>query len=144
MRQVKLKPSHLCLVSRHGQEIMADPFIPRARQALRIDDRELARRLGVTVGCLRRWNRAGPPRYAHLALTALIAGLDPDWVVFSTIDDRDREIHPAAALRGRPPVAPLARAAAALAGDLARPAMRARSPAIQARVPKMPATRAGT
>lgn len=49
-----------------------------------------------------------------------------------------------AALRGRPPLAPLERAAAAFAGDLTRPATRANSRAIQARVPKTPATRAGT
>jgi len=43
-----------------------------------------------------------------------------------------------------PPLAPLARAAAAFVGDFVRPARRANSLAIQARVPKMPETSAGT
>ena len=50
----------------------------------------------------------------------------------------------AAVFRGRPPLAPLARAAAAFVGDFVRPARRANSLAIQARVPKMPETSAGT
>ncbi len=49
-----------------------------------------------------------------------------------------------AALRGRPPLAPLEREAAAFLGDLVRPARRASSRAIQARLPKMPLTSAGT
>jgi hypothetical protein len=39
----------------------------------------LARRLEVSVGCLRSWRRDAP-RYARLALCALIAGVDPDLV----------------------------------------------------------------
>ena len=49
-----------------------------------------------------------------------------------------------ACLRGRPPLAPLAREAAALAGEVALPAVRAHSLAIQSRVPNTPATKAGT
>jgi len=41
-----------------------------------------------------------------------------------------------AAFRGRPPFDPFLRAAAALAGDLACPALRASAFAIQSRVPK--------
>ena len=52
--------------------------------------------------------------------------------------------HPRAALRGRPPFAPFARDATAFAAEVFRPAMRASSRAIQAFVPKIPATRAGT
>ena len=48
------------------------------------------------------------------------------------------QLHPA--LRGRPPFAPFARAAAALAGEVARPARRASS-LIQARVPNTPFSR---
>ena len=33
--------------------------------------------LEVSVGCLRAWKRKGAPRYARLALSALIAGLAP-------------------------------------------------------------------
>ena len=51
---------------------------------------------------------------------------------------------PVAALRGRPPLAPLDRAAAAFLDDLVRPARRASSRAIQARLPKMPWTSPGT
>lgn len=47
-------------------------------------------------------------------------------------------------IRGRPPFAPFARAAAALAGDVELPAWRASALAIQLRVPNTPATRAGT
>ena len=46
--------------------------------------------------------------------------------------------------RGRPPFAPFARAAAALAGEVARPARRARALTIQSCVPNTPATSAGT
>ncbi len=49
-----------------------------------------------------------------------------------------------ARLRGRPPLAPFERAAAALAGEVAWPARRASSRVIQARVPKTPDTSAGT
>jgi hypothetical protein len=58
--------------------------------------------------------------------------------------DLGRVHQPCAGLRGRPPFAPFARAAAAFAGEVAWPAMRASSRAIQAREPKMPDTSAGT
>ena len=51
---------------------------------------------------------------------------------------------PVRLLRGRPPFAPFARDAAVLVGEVARPAVRAHSLAIQSRVPNTPATRAGT
>src|SRR5262249_28285744 len=46
--------------------------------------------------------------------------------------------------RGRPPLRPLGRAAAALAGDFDCPARRASSDAIQARVPNTPISSPGT
>lgn len=49
-----------------------------------------------------------------------------------------------APLRGRPPLAPFARAAADFAGDFTRPATRASSRVIHERVPKIPDTSAGT
>jgi hypothetical protein len=52
--------------------------------------------------------------------------------------------YPRADLRGRPPFAPFNRAAATLAGDFVRLAMRASWLAIHLRVPKMPDTKAGT
>lgn len=55
-----------------------------------------------------------------------------------------RSAHCEARLRGRPPFAPFARAAAALAGDVFRPACLAMALLIQSLVPKTPATRAGT
>ena len=45
--------------------------------------------------------------------------------------------------RGRPPFAPFARAAVAFDGEVLLPATRAKSRAIQAFVPKIPATSAG-
>ena len=49
-----------------------------------------------------------------------------------------------ATFRGRPPILPFAREAAALAGDLACPARRASAFSIQRLVPKTPETNAGT
>jgi hypothetical protein len=43
----------------------------------------LARNLGVTVGCLRSWDRKGAPRYVQLALCALIAGIEPEAIEFT-------------------------------------------------------------
>lgn len=59
---------------------MSDKVIQLARKRLGVTDRELARQLEVTVGCLRSWDRKGAPRYAQLALMALIAGLVPEAV----------------------------------------------------------------
>ena len=57
---------------------MPDKTIQLARRQLSLDNRELARQLGVTEGCLRSWDRKGAPRYAKLALMALMAGLVPE------------------------------------------------------------------
>ena len=59
---------------------MPDMMIQHARTRLGVTDRELARRLGVTLGRLRSWDRKGAPRYAQLALMALAAGLVPETV----------------------------------------------------------------
>ncbi len=58
--------------------LMPDPLICLARTQLGVPDSELARRPGAAVGCLRSWRRKGAPRYARLALCALIVGLDPE------------------------------------------------------------------
>ena len=58
--------------------LMPDRLICLARTQLDVPDSELAQRLGVSVGCLRSWSRKGAPRYARLALCALIVGLDPE------------------------------------------------------------------
>jgi hypothetical protein len=57
--------------------LMPDPLICLARTQLGVPDSELARRLGAAVGCSRSWRRKGAPRYARLALCALIVGLNP-------------------------------------------------------------------
>jgi transposase-like protein len=49
--------------------------------ALEIDDRELARRLGVSTSTLRYWDRKYAPAYVRLALAALVAGLELDQVL---------------------------------------------------------------
>jgi DNA-binding transcriptional regulator YiaG len=56
-------------------------IVKRAAAALQIEDRELARRLGVTTGTLRHWDRKYAPAYVRLALAALVAGIDPDQVL---------------------------------------------------------------
>jgi len=58
---------------------MIGTLIRMARERLQLDEKALARRLEVSVGCLRSWRRESPP-YAKLALCALIAGLDPEVV----------------------------------------------------------------
>jgi hypothetical protein len=57
---------------------MPDRFVRLARIRLDMTDLDLARKLGVTVGCLRSWDRKGAPRYVQLALCALIAGIEPE------------------------------------------------------------------
>ena len=57
---------------------MPDKTIQPARRQLGLAHRELARQLGVNEGCLRSWDRKGAPRYAKLALMALMAGLVPE------------------------------------------------------------------
>lgn len=52
-----------------------------ACEAIGVDENELARRLGVTAGCLRAWKRNGIPAYGRWALSALVAGLDPSEVL---------------------------------------------------------------
>jgi hypothetical protein len=56
-------------------------IVKTAAAALQIDDRELARRLGVSTGTLRHWDRKYAPAYVRLALAALVAGLEPDQVL---------------------------------------------------------------
>jgi hypothetical protein len=58
---------------------MTEALLRIACDRLQIDENALARRLGVSVGCLRSWRREAPP-YARLALSALIAGLDPEMI----------------------------------------------------------------
>ena len=59
---------------------MPDRFVRLARTRLDVTGLDLARNLGVTVGCLRTWDRKGAPRYVQLALCALIAGIEPEVV----------------------------------------------------------------
>jgi hypothetical protein len=49
-----------------------------ARSRLQMSNLELARKLEISAGCVRSWDRHGAPRYARLAVAALIAGVDPD------------------------------------------------------------------
>jgi transcriptional regulator with XRE-family HTH domain len=56
-------------------------IVKTAAAALQIDDRELARRLGVSTGTLRHWDRKYAPAYVRFALAALVAGIDPDHVL---------------------------------------------------------------
>ena len=42
---------------------MPDHFVRLARTRLDVTDLDLARKLGVTAGCLRSWDRKGAPRY---------------------------------------------------------------------------------
>jgi hypothetical protein len=49
----------------------------RTAAALNVEDLALARRLGISLGALRSWNKQ-PPEYARLALAALVVGIDPD------------------------------------------------------------------
>ena len=45
---------------------MLYPFVDLVRTRLDVTDLDLARNLGVTVGCLRTWDRKGAPRYVPL------------------------------------------------------------------------------
>jgi hypothetical protein len=58
---------------------MTEPLIQLACERLQLDEGALARKLEISSGCLRSW-REKTPRYAQLALAALIAGLDVDLV----------------------------------------------------------------
>jgi hypothetical protein len=58
---------------------MTEPLIQLACERLQIDEGALARKLEISSGCLRSWRRK-TPRYAQLALAALIAGLDVEMV----------------------------------------------------------------
>jgi hypothetical protein len=55
---------------------MPDCFVQLAQTRLDATDLDLALNLGVTVGCLRSWDRKGAPRYGQLALCAMIAGIE--------------------------------------------------------------------
>ena len=57
---------------------MTEHLIQLARERLQENETMLARRLEVSVGCLRNWSRRGAPRYARLALAALISNIDPN------------------------------------------------------------------
>jgi len=59
---------------------MPDRFVRLARTRLDVTNLDLARNLGVTVGCLRSWDRKGAPRYVQLALCALIARIEREAV----------------------------------------------------------------
>jgi hypothetical protein len=73
---------------------MPNHFIRLARTRLDATDLDLARNLGVTVGCLRSWDRNGAPRYVQLALCALIAGIEPEAFERSpSLPPRDRKAH---------------------------------------------------
>jgi|HubBroStandDraft_3_1064219.scaffolds.fasta_scaffold168493_2 DNA-binding transcriptional regulator YiaG len=73
---------------------MPDRFVRLARTRLDLTDLDLARKLGVTVGCLRSWDRKGAPRYVQLALCALIAGVEPEAVEGSpTLAARNPKAH---------------------------------------------------
>ena len=73
---------------------MPDRFVRLARTRLDVTNLDLARNLGVTVGCLRSWDRKGAPRYVQLALCALIAGIEPEAVERSpTLAARNRKAH---------------------------------------------------
>ena len=115
---------------------------PRNAEAARREtsSREAIERVTIVipVSIDRRPARNRPAAHPPRTNRAFWAGVDERDFVRQVI------VQAFAALRGRPPLAPLERAAAAFAGDLARPATRANSRAIQARVPKTPATRAGT
>jgi hypothetical protein len=58
---------------------MTVPLVRLACDRLQLDERRLARRLGITLGCLRSWE-VEEPAYARLALSALIVGLDSELV----------------------------------------------------------------
>src|ERR1700690_80719 len=47
-------------------------LIRRARSRLQMSNLELARQLEVSAGCVRSWDRHGPPRYARLAIAGLL------------------------------------------------------------------------
>jgi DNA-binding transcriptional regulator YiaG len=73
---------------------MSDRFVRLARARLDVTDLDLARNLGVTVRCLRSWDRKGAPRYVRLALCALIAGIEPEVVERSpTLAPRNRQAY---------------------------------------------------
>ena len=59
---------------------MPDCFVHLAQTRLDVTDLDLALNLGVTVGCLRSWDRKGAPRYGQLALCAMIPGIEPEAV----------------------------------------------------------------
>jgi hypothetical protein len=64
---------------------MTEALIRLACDRLQVAETALARRLGISLGCLRSWRREAPA-YARLALAALIVGLDPEMI--SRLDDR--------------------------------------------------------
>ena len=68
---------------------MTDPLVRLACDRLQLDEAALARRLEISVSCVRSWRREAPA-YAKLALCALIAGLDPQLVArLDALRERD-------------------------------------------------------
>jgi DNA-binding transcriptional regulator YiaG len=63
---------------------MTEHLIKLARERLQDNETMLARRLDVSVGCLRNWSRRGAPRYGRLALAALISNIDPNALVYES------------------------------------------------------------
>lgn len=55
---------------------MNKSIVSEVERALGIDASEIGRRLGVSIGTVKRW-RKSPPAYAVYALTALAVGADP-------------------------------------------------------------------
>lgn len=55
---------------------MCTSLVTLVGQALSLDERALAARLGVSVFSIRRWQRREPPHYIVLALAALVTDVD--------------------------------------------------------------------
>ena len=51
-------------------------IVSEVERALGIDAPEIAKRLGISAGTIKRWKKS-PPVYAAYALTALVVGADP-------------------------------------------------------------------
>lgn len=55
---------------------MSRSIVSQVAQILDVDDKEVGRRLGVSVGTIKRWKKE-PPTYARFALAALATGANP-------------------------------------------------------------------
>src|SRR5208337_5107800 len=105
--------------------------------------RLLLRRAGLPLGRLRGAAPALARRRGYGGMGVTRHG-SPGPAVAGCQAGAPRSTQPYAVLRGRPPLAPFVRAAAAFAGDVTGPAPRTDTRAIHARVPKTPDTSAGT